>query len=250
MLRKIIKVALFIALPVSYSNLHAQNSPVNFTGWYGYEGFHPFQEGKHWGFFGEAIIKRQDIILEEAQLFLRVGINYTLKSGNRITGGLAWQGNTPYDEVSLPYNWPDYRIWEQYMIRKPKPKGMWVHRFRMEQRWLGRKNDPSETGFDEYKFENTLRYMIRKTFTFNEKVYGILFNEIHLRTLTIEPEKILDQNRMYAGIGFNLDKKKWWRLETGYMYQPTFNSSPDVDGKQRVNHAFRISISSDMPFTL
>lgn len=120
-------ITVFFIVAISKIDLHAQSPPINFTGWYGYEGFHQFQEGKPWGLFGEAIIKRQDVILEEAQYFLRVGINYTLKSGNRITGGLAWQGNTPYDEVSLPYNWPDYRIWEQYMIRKPKPKGMWVH---------------------------------------------------------------------------------------------------------------------------
>ncbi len=228
--------------------LHAQSPPVNFTGWYGYEGYHPFHEGKAWGLFAEGYIKRNDVIIEEMQYFIRVGINYTLTTGNRITGGFAYQYTTPYDEASEPYNWPDYRVWEQYMIRKPTAKGMWVHRFRLEQRWLGRKDEPGEAGFDEYEFENTLRYMIRKTFVFNENLYGILNDEIHLRTLTTEPDRILDQNRIYAGIGINLNKNKWWRIEVGYMYQLVFNSSPDVNERKRTNHTFRITLVSDAPF--
>jgi hypothetical protein len=126
---------------------------------------------------------------------------------------------------------------------------MWVHRFRLEQRWLGRKHEPGEVGFDEYEFENTLRYMIRKTFVFNETLYGILNYEIHLRTLTADPDRTLDQNRIYAGVGINLSKKnKWWRMEVGYMYQLVFDSSPDVNERKRTNHTFRITLVSDAPF--
>ena len=66
--------------------------------------------------------------------------------------------------------------------------------------------------------------------------------------MTAEPEKILDQNRLFGGIGINLDKNKLWRLEVGYMYQPVFQSSPDVLGKSRVNHALRVTIATDLPF--
>ena len=230
-----------------HAQLAAQKTTVNFTGWYQYEGLHAFHEGKPWGLFGEAIIKRNDIILKEMQYFLRVGINYNLKSGNRISGGLAYQYNLPYDEVSQPYNWPDYRIWEQYLIRKPTKNGMWIHRFRMEQRWLGRKADPASDGFDEFKFENTFRYLIRRNFTLSKKYYAIIYDEIHLRFLTAEPEKILDQNRLFGGIGINLDENKLWRLEVGYMYQPVFKTSVDVEGKSRVNHTLRVTIATDIP---
>lgn len=246
--RKFYFFGFIIMLILQHSNLYAQKTPVNFTGWYQYEGLHAFKEGKPWGLFGEAIIKRNDIILKEMQYFARVGINYNLKSGNRISGGLAYQYNLPYDEVSQPYNWPDYRIWEQYLIRKPVTNGMWIHRFRMEQRWLGRKDDPANDGFDEFKFENTFRYLIRRNFVLNQKYYAIVYDEIHLRFLTAEPEKILDQNRLFAGIGINLDKNKLWRLEMGYMYQPVFKTSVDVEGKSRVNHALRVTVATDIPF--
>lgn len=125
---------------------------------------------------------------------------------------------------------------------------MWQHRFRMEQRWLGRKDDPNSKGFDDFKFENTFRYLLKKSFIFNEKLYGVLQDEIHLRMPPPELEKIFDQNRIYAGIGYNLDKNKWWRIETGYMLQTSFNSSVDATGRRRVNNVFRITITSDAPF--
>lgn len=239
------KIIFVIIAPLT---ANGQSTPVNFTGWYGYEGYHPFKEGKPWGFFGEGYIKRNDVIIDRMQEFLRIGINYSLKNGNRITGGFAYQYNVPYDEVSEPYDWEDYRIWEQYMIRKPKANGMWVHRFRMEQRWLERKSDPALAETDELKFENTFRYLLRRTFTLNPKVYAILYDEVHLRMPPPDLEKVFDQNRVYAGLGFNLDKHKWWRIETGIMYQSVFNSSVDVDGRKRINIAYRLSLTSDAPF--
>ncbi|HRI20255.1 MAG TPA: DUF2490 domain-containing protein [Panacibacter sp.] len=173
------KLILINLLVLSVAKMYGQ-TPVNFTGWYGYEGYHPFTEGKPWGFFGEGYIKRNHGITDRMQEFLRLGINYSLPNGNRITGGFAYQYNVPYDEVSESYNWGDYRIWEQYMIRKPKANGMWVHRFRMEQRWLERKSDPELAETDELKFENTFRYLLRRTFTLNPKVYAILYDEVHI----------------------------------------------------------------------
>ena len=246
---KLYKVGIiFIMLLINYGRLDAQNAPVNLTGWYGYEGFHPFKEGKPWGLFGEAIIKRNHLVIDRMQEFVRLGINYSLQNGNRITGGFAYQYNVPFDAVSEPYNWPDYRIWEQYLIRKPVAKGMWQHRFRLEQRWLGRKSSVAVANIDEYKFENTFRYMLKKTFVLNSKMYAILFDEIHLRMPPPEFEKLFDQNRIYAGMGFNLDEKKWWRIETGMMLQSVFSSSVDAVGKKRTNMAFRITLASDAPF--
>jgi hypothetical protein len=59
---------------------------------------------------------------------------------------------------------------------------------------------------------------------------------------------MLDQNRAYAGIGMNLDKDKEWHVELGYMHQPNFDGSPETNDKSRLNHALRITLTSDAPF--
>jgi hypothetical protein len=241
-------IVLFIS--ISYLTI-AQNAPVNFTGWYGYEGYHPFTEGKPWGLMVEGYIKRNEVVVDPMQWFFRVGLNYQLKNGNRITGGYAYQLNLPYDEVSEPYNWSDHRIWEQFLIRKPFKKdkrGMFIQRFRLEQRWLQRKGglDYSNTAF--WKFENTFRYQFKVNIPINDKWSASFNDEIHLRFSSFDTEKLFDQNRIYAGLVYYVDKKREWRIEPGYMFQSTWNSADNLDGRKRINHAFRITITSDAPF--
>ncbi len=231
---------------MSSGRLFAQSYPVNFTGWYGYDAYHRFKEDKPWGLWIESYWIRQDVITKQNALFARVGLNHYLKNGNRITAGFAYQYNYPYDEASLPYNWPDYRIFQQYLIRLQKPKGLWQFRFRVEERWLGRKSDPVMSGFDSYKYETSAIVMIKKTFWLNEKWYAILYDEVWLLFNT--PERMLDQNRAFAGLGIHLDEKKEWHLEIGYMNQPSFTGSPETNEKSRLNHALRVTITSDAAF--
>jgi len=225
-------------------------TPHNATAWYGYEGYHKFNRDKPWGLFLEGYIKRQDIIVKPMQWFFRLGINYHQENGNRISGGVAYQWNIPYDEASEPYSWPDYRIWEQYMIRiitEDNPNHLWVHRIRMEQRWLGRKDSINHTEYN-FKFENTFRYMLRSQWWLSQKFGIAVYDELHLRLPPPEAEKIIDQNRIYLGLLFALDDAREWRIESGYMFQSTFNAAEDQEGKRRVNHTFRITITSDVPF--
>ncbi|HSY62519.1 MAG TPA: DUF2490 domain-containing protein [Cytophaga sp.] len=232
-----------ILLPVTH--VIAQ-TPVNYTGWYGYEGYHAFREGNPWGLMGEAYWIRDEVILKQNALFARVGLNYYLPSGNRINAGVAYQYNYPYDAASKPYNWPDYRLFQQYLIRISRPKGLWQFRFRVEERWLGRKTDPAQSTFDYYKYETSVILMAKKSFNLGEKYYAVVYDEIWL---VFNPsDRILDQNRAYLGFGMNLDEKKEWRLEFGYMNQPNFTGSPDTNEKARINHALRVTLTSDIPF--
>ena len=239
-------VLIFFMKLVSAMPIHAQSYPVNFTGWYGYDAYHTFKEDKPWGLWIESYWIRQDVILKQNALFARVGLNYNLKNGNRLTGGLAYQYNFPYDDASKPYNWPDYRLFQQYLIRIHKPKGLWQFRFRIEERWLGRKNDPTSNTFDYFKYETSVIAMAKKSFVINEKFYASIYQEFWFLFTTTD--RLLDQSRTYGGFGMNLDKSKEWHLELGYMYQPNFAGSPDTYEKSRINNALRITLTSDAPF--
>jgi len=226
------RLMVLFVLVAGAASVFAQGTPQNATAWYGYEGFHPFREGEPWGLFSEGYIKRNRIILDDLSYFYRVGLNYEFKNGNRLTGGYAFQYNFPYDSSSEPYNWPDHRIWEQFLIRRPvgeSKRVTLIHRFRTEQRWLGRKSAPAFDEITEWKFEDTFRYMFRCNIGVHPKWFAALYDELHLRLPPPEAEKLFDQNRVYAGIGIYLDERKKWRFETGYMFQSAWNS-PDHSG--------------------
>jgi hypothetical protein len=223
--------------------------PQNIALWTGFESYIPLHEGSRYGLFAEGYLKRCDFVTSKQGWFWRVGGTYYLKNGNRISGGFAYQYNFPYDEVAEPYNWIDYRIWQQYMIRKVSVDGnkLWVHRIRPEERWLGRSSTANPDAVDHYQFEITFRYMLRRQWWFNQKFGAALSDELHLRLTDLDTEHLIDQNRIYGGFLFALDQKRETRIELGYMWQGMYNSADYQDGHKRINHTFRITFTSDLP---
>lgn len=242
-----------LALSVECSAQDDTKTLNNFTFWGGFEMYLPLHEQSKWGLFAEGYIKRKDFLTQPMGWFWRLGGSYYLKNGNRISGGVAYQYNFPYDEAMLPYNWPDWRVWEQFMLRKTgkkHPQHLWVHRFRLEERWLGRREEGStrSDGYDYYKFELTFRYMLRSQWYVTPRFGLALYDELHLRLASSEPgEKLVDQNRVYGGIVYALDKNKEWRIETGYMFHSMWNAADEKAGRIRINNTWRVTLTADAP---
>ena len=95
---------------------------------------------------------------------------------------------------------------------------MLIHRFRTEKRWLQRKAAPDYESTEEWKFENTFRYQFKINIPINDKWSASSNYELHLRLSTFDTEKLIDQNRIYAGMVYYVDKKKEWRIEPGYLF--------------------------------
>jgi len=174
-------VLLYFLLMMLPMRMNAQNTPQNLAAWIGYELYLPFKENGRWGLLLEGYAKGNRFVSQLQGAFYRIGANYYTKKGNRFGAGYAYQWNIPYDKVSLPYSNPDYRIYEQFIWRIPKKNGdiIWTQRFRMEQRWLGRKDAPdySAPGFDYYKFENTFRYLLRYQWWFRSRWAFVTYEE-------------------------------------------------------------------------
>lgn len=123
-------------------------------------------------------------------------------------------------------------------------------RFRMEQRWLGRKDtaDYNKGGFDYYKFENTFRYQLRYQKWFRERWAWVVYDEVHLRTTApFNSEHLVDQNRLYLGGAYSLDKHQEIRMEVGYMNQSFWRSADTESGRSRINHTIRLTLTTDLP---
>lgn len=244
---------LFFVFASSLGYAQDQEKPIQNTAfWGGTEMYMPLHEDSKWGLFAEGYVKQCNFFANPMGLFWRLGGSYYLKNGNRISGGVAYQYNYSYDEAMLPYAWPDWRIWQQYMIRKQSkknPEHMWVHRLRPEERWFGRRYDDSQRqqGWDYYKFELTFRYMLRSQWYVAPRFGIAVYDEIHLRLASSEPnEKLVDQNRLYGGVIFALDEKREWRIETGYMFQSVWNAADEERILVRMNHTWRVTLTADV----
>jgi hypothetical protein len=225
--------------------------PINSSNWSGFELYFPFREGAKWGLYTEGYLKRANFIKDPMGVETSLGVTYYLKNENRISGGFTYAYNDPYDAVALPYSWPDYRLWQQYMIRKAAKKNndhLWVQRYRLEERWFYRKSDPTSSNFDYPKYEMTLRCMLRSQWYIKPRFGLVLYDEVHLRVYSQErDQKYLDQNRIYGGIIYALDDHRRWRIESGYMFQSQWESPDSEVGRERINNILRITLTGDIP---
>jgi len=202
MKKKISLVALtfMLALP-NFSN--AQDS--NFGNWLIYLGNK--QINTKWNIHNEIQYRNYNIIGDIEQLLLRTGLGYSFNENkNNILLGYGYILSENYitnSEEKISVN--EHRIFQQFMSKQNIGIVKLNHRYRFEQRFV------------ETDFKLRFRYFIGLNIPFSKKesnkYYFSAYNEIFLNTKSA----IFDRNRLYAGIGYNLNTNI--KIEAGYMNQ-------------------------------
>ena len=227
--------------------LNAQTLPINYVGWYSYNGYHTLNESNKMALILEGTIQRNDIVINPMQYAIRAGLSYQFKNQDRLAGGYAIQYNIPYDVASVPYNAFNSRVWEQYSFRVFYKK--LSYRLRMEQIWTQQKEAPSYDVSNDWKFQNIMRFRLNYVLPINSKLSADFNDEIFFNMYNLKTQRILNQNRLYAGLIFNLDAAHVWKMNAGYMLQAAFNSNESKEDRKRINNVLRISIISNVPFS-
>lgn len=216
------------------SNTHA---------WIMYFGNHKVSE--RFGIHVEVQIRRHELFSEWQQLLLRTGLDYYLKDNSRFTLGYCFVETDSYGEFGVPNAFPEHRIWQQFFSGHSIGKVRLTHRYRLEQRMIG---NASTGRFENGRYENRFRYMVKATRPLSEKVFIAFYNEVFLNAGRDVAYNIFDQNRLYGALGFNLSGSL--KLELGYLYQAVQLRSLNGADQVRVedNHTLQIGLFSNLPF--
>lgn len=155
------------------------------------------------------------------QLLIRPGLEFKVNDKFSFFTGYLWQ--TTYDSQVLH----EHRIWEQILLDKDIKRLSIINRTRLEQRFFSHLPD---TG-------NRLRHMVKLDYDFWKRLYLCTSNElfINLNSVRNGPQRGIDQNRFFVGIGVRALKQG--RIEAGYQYQYVNRSDPFDD---QANHAIII----------
>ncbi|MDO5979158.1 DUF2490 domain-containing protein [Flavivirga spongiicola] len=212
MKRKVSMVALIMALMLP---ILMQSQDSNFGNWLIYIGNKKLDQ--KWNIHNEVQYRNYNAIGDLEQLLLRTGLGYTFNEGkNNVLLGYGYIlsenyiGNTD-DKVSIN----EHRIFQQFTSKQNIGSVKLNHRYRFEQRFV------------EDDFKLRFRYFLGLNIPLcnkenqSSKYYFSAYNEIFLNTKT----SIFDRNRVYGGIGYNINKNI--RLEAGYMNQFFETSSRD-----------------------
>jgi hypothetical protein len=206
----------------------------NLHGWYIYFGDHPIANSR-WGLHLEGQYRRHDVITRWQQYMFRPGVNYQLTPKVMLTGGWAFQRTYVYSEHAAPGPaLPEHRFWEQAWIRYKSGNIGWSTRLRFENRFLG-------TGTD-YRFENRFRALQQIRVPIAPRRYFTASDEFWVYVKPYVSNSWFDQNRAYAGFGFEL--RPTLRVETGYMNQTLLARN---GSRLEFNHTLMVQLFSTAP---
>lgn len=207
------KHSLFAVLVLVFftpKQVYAQDS--NFGNWLIYIGNKKLNN--KWNIHNEVQYRNYNAIGDLEQLLLRTGLGYTFNENkNNVLLGYGYILSENYvgstdEKVSVN----EHRIFQQFTSKQNVGAVKLNHRYRFEQRFV------------ESNFKMRFRYFLGLNIPLckqKNKYYLSAYNEIFLNTKT----SIFDRNRVYAGLGYNVNSKL--RLEAGYMNQFFETSSRD-----------------------
>lgn len=172
--------------------------------------------------------RRNDIVKTWQQSLMRLGINYKINDNVAAHVGYGWIESFPFGEpniLSVPKRTTEHRIYQQLILKnKFIGSSTFTHRFRFEERWVGRFTDINQKKEEEFVFLLRARYAPRietptyKGFFKNQSdkgLYAAAAGELFIGFGKNIGENVFDQNRIIFLLGYKFSKK--FKLEAGYL---------------------------------
>lgn len=219
---------IYIAVALLYFGcLSAQNQRINTRhsiGWYNL--FTTISLDDKFSIHGEYQWRRDEIIENWQQGLLRVGLNYRLNPRVLFRVGYVWVETYNYGEIPLNafgFSFTEHRFFQMAQLQHNEGRFQFSHRFKLEQRFIGRFNDAFDDREDKFPLLHRARYMFRLQFPLkgesmaDHTPYVAVYDEIFIGFGENVAANIFDQNRIGVMLGYRFNSKL--RIEGGYFNQ-------------------------------
>ncbi|MCA6363581.1 MAG: DUF2490 domain-containing protein [Bacteroidetes bacterium] len=216
-----------------------------FHAWYVIMGNHRLTS--KWGLHTEVQLRRAGIITPAQQHLFRAGVDYRLHNNLILTAGYCYVYTDSYGKQPAPLPFNEHRGWQQVLLTHAIGRARVQHRYRLENRWLERYNSTSQR--NEVVYVNRFRYRLQLTLPINkpDMVPGAFFatvnDELWVNFGKQIRYNVFDQNRAYAGFGYQLNPS--CNVQLGYLNQLIFKS----DGvRVENNHTLQVAFFCNLDF--
>jgi hypothetical protein len=221
-----IKSILFVLLGLVSFGVTSQTTSSNNNIWFHYFGKNKIAE--HWNINLEATMRFANGLEEKQQYFVRPSVDYELNSNLSISAGYSHYVTYSYGTPSLfKIKTPEDHVWLQTTYVHKINQWKITHRLRNEFRWVGvASNVEDNLEITSYAFRDRLRYMLLlqhpiHTFSDGMQWYGIIGDEAFINIGTNAGKTLMNQNRVIAGFGLQLDKNQ--QIQLSYIHQNIWN---------------------------
>lgn len=201
-----------------------------------------------WSLLFDGSIRRSGPVDEAQALFVRGGLAYEVTDHVAVAAGANWSRSYPYGEVPISYATDERRVWQQVLMTHAVGRLAFSHRYRFEERFRGRRNDPDVDHVDRWERTSRFRYQVRGTLPFRGEAidpgesYLTFANEIFLAFGRYVQYNVFDQDRAAVALGYRVNGT--WRTEVGFLEQIAFKSNGlDVER----NHTLTVTLGYSRP---
>ncbi|MEO9802242.1 MAG: DUF2490 domain-containing protein [Reichenbachiella sp.] len=225
----------------------AEKEKITSTGaWFGFYTKYHFND--KWAYYGEYHVRRRNGFDDMAQIYLRFGVTYSLAKYADLTVGVV----NPYywapdqDDPNLDKVVPQFRTWEQLVFGTPFDHIKMYHQIRLEQRY--KRDYEKGSGFElthRFRYKLTLYVPLNKPAFENHTLFLSLYNEIFIQAGKTVIYNHLEDNRAFAGLGYNLSEQV--QVQAGYMYTFRHYKGPHTYEHRSI---FRLSFYHHLDFHL
>lgn len=244
------QIVIIFALSLSSISFGQKQIDEEIGSWFVYAGNHKLSE--KFSLHTEYQFRRVDFVKSWEQSLARIGLDYHFNPQNSVTAGYAWIVSYPYGEQPIAVETQEHRMWQQFINQSQTGRVYFHHRYRLEQRFIENAslNSAHEKVVDGYKFRQRARYRFMLTLPLSRPkledntLFFAVADEVFLGFGKGIQANILDQNRMYFGLGWRFNPRM--NVQVGYLNQLIFKG----DGvKIERNHMVQLMYTHNFDFT-
>ena len=158
---------------------------------------------------------------------VRPGVGVTVGEGMTAWLGYAWVRNWLSDGENVD----EHRFWQQFMWTTPLDPFIATSRTRLEQRFRENGDDVGWRLVQFFRLDHLLEDSPARLVA-----WDLLFFDLNETDWGTDPG--FRQNRLFAGVGWDLDEDRRWRFEAGYLNQYIHRSSRE----DTMNHILSVNL--------
>jgi hypothetical protein len=199
---------------------------------------------ERWAVLFDASARRSGPVDQAMANFVRGGLAHEFNEHVRVAVGANWSRSYSYGELPSAYPVTERRIWQQVVVSHEIGRLDVAHRYRVEQRFRGRRNDSDIDQIDDWERTGRFRYQVKGTLPLSGdaiepgEAYVSLANELFIAFGSNVEYNIFDQNRANFSVGYRLSRS--WRTEVGFLEHVIFKGNgTDVER----NHTMTLALS-------
>ena len=179
---------------------------------------------RRWAVDYDVSLRRHGPVDDWQGALARAGVRFQPLPALRLTWGYAFAESWPYGKLPAPFAFPEHRMWEQLQLQGGVGRVAMTHRYRLEQRWLGRvAAEGSEERVQNWVRSNRLRYRMQGTIPLrgptldDGEFYLNVHDELFVAWGANVQANLFDQNRLSLSLGRR--SSRGFRAEAGYLQQ-------------------------------